>query len=147
MISDEVALGIDDEILFVAQDREGELRGVITAVTEDAGMPLYEVYVPDFPLGETVLVRRSEITFKILCSNTGLSAFEIADKVEYWDEEARRVCVGWVYEIDTQHREIVVLARGKRFSRFPEELRIVPPPRLRGKRDRKEMSDEQSDQQ
>lgn len=50
--------------------------------------------------------------------------------MEYWDEDTRRVLVGWVYEIDSANREIIIKARGKTFARFPEELRIVPPPRL-----------------
>ena len=124
------ALKVGDEIEFVVPDT-GEFQGVVTEIAEqDAGAPVLAVYVPAFPCGKTVSVYPEEVTAKILYSNAGLYLFEIAEKVEYWDEDARRVLVGWVYEIDSANREVIIKARGRTFSRFPEELHIIPPPRL-----------------
>ena len=125
------SLKIDDEIAFVIPGEDGEFRGIVTEILEkDEGAPALSVYLPDFPHGRCVTVYPEEVTAKIFYSNAGLSRFEIAEKVEYYDDDARRICMAWVYEIDTANREIVVLARGKTFSRFPEELRLIPPPRL-----------------
>ena len=121
---------VDDEIAFAIPGEDGEFRGIVTEIGDDAGEPVLAVYLPGFPCGDTVAVRAKEVTAKILYSNAGLARFEIAEKVEYYDEDARRVLVGWVYEIDSANREIVILARGRKFSRLPEELRIIPPPRL-----------------
>lgn len=140
---------VDDEIAFTIPGEEGEFRGVVAEIGEDAGGPALAVYLPGFPYGETVMVCPRQVTAKVLYSNAGLSRFDIAEKVEYYDEDARRVLLAWVYDIDTQNREIVVMARGKKFSRFPEELRIIPPPRLcegRTERNGKERADEPNDQ-
>lgn len=139
----------DDEIAFVIPGEEGEYRGVVVKTPDSEGFSDIEVYVPGFPYGDTVAVDAKQITARVLYSNAGLSSFEDALKVEYWDEDARRILVGWVYDIDTANREIVIMARGRTFSRFPEELRIIPPPRLCENgtgRNGKERSDEPSDQ-
>lgn len=131
----------DDEISFVIPGEEGEFNGVVVQIFDQDGAPALTAYLPGFPRGAYVTVLPEQVTAKILYSNAGLYRFDVTEKVEYYDEDARRVCMAWVYEIDSANREIVVWARDKMFSRFPEELRIVPPPRLceeQARRDREE---------
>lgn len=139
-------LKVDDEISFVIPGEEGEFNGIIVQISAQDGAPALTMYLPDFPSGRYVTVLPGQVTAKILYSNVGLSRFEVADKVEYYNEKARRICSAWVYEIDQGHREIVIVARDKIFSRLPEELRIVPPPRSGASGTERRETDESSDQ-